>query len=104
LNTEGVVRVMHADHGMGVEFVMTAKEQRRTVERFLGVLAEHPDVAPEVTVEPEGLELEASSGSTASDGPEDALLALFRAQAGLPTEMFLEELRKQRTMGATASA
>jgi DNA-binding NarL/FixJ family response regulator len=102
LTTDGVVRVMHADHGMGVEFIQTAKEQKRTLERFLGVLAEHPNVAPEVTVEPEGLEVEAVSASTPASA-EDALVALFRAQAGLPTEAFLQELRKQRGVDATAS-
>ncbi len=102
LTTDGVVRVMHSDHGMGVEFIQTAKEQKQSLERFLGVLAEHRNVAPDVTVEPEGLEVEAVSAATASTA-EDALLALFRAQAALPAEAFLQELRKQRGSGAAAS-
>jgi hypothetical protein len=103
LTTDGVVRVMHGDQGMGVEFIQTTKEQKQTLERFLGVLGEHPNVAPEVMVEPEGLEVEAVSASTPASA-EDALVALFRTQAGLPAETFLQELRKQRAVGAAASA
>ncbi len=102
LTTDGAVRVMHADHGMGVEFIQTTQEQKRTLERFLGVLAEHPNVAPEVMVEPEGLEVEAVATATPSSA-EDALVALFRAQAGLPAEAFLEELRRQRGVGVATS-
>jgi hypothetical protein len=99
LRAEGIVRVMHPDTGMGVEFTQTTPEHRRALEKFLDVLTENRDLLPELLVEPEGLETEnpASAPEQASSGEtEDPLLELFRSQAGLSTESFREELRKQR--------
>jgi CheY-like chemotaxis protein len=106
LRAEGIVRVMHAEKGMGVEFSQTTAEHRELLETFLNLLREHRDVMPELMVEPEGLETEPSNTSSirASDEVEDALLGLFRNQAALPTDAFLAELRKQRGMAAAASA
>jgi len=105
LKTEGVVRVMHPDRGMGVEFTQTTAEHRALLEKFLGLLTENRDMQPELTVEPEGLETEAPESSRSREpgaGTEDALLGLFREQAELSPESFLLELRKQR--GAAAAA
>ena len=55
LRSEGVVRVMHPDKGMGVEFTQTTAEHRALLEKFLSQLAENPDTSPELMVEPEGL-------------------------------------------------
>jgi CheY-like chemotaxis protein len=106
LRTEGVVRVMHPDKGMGVEFTQTTPEHRGLLEKFLRVLTENRELLPELLVEPEGLETETSQGSraaAASSGEDDALLALFR-QATLPADSFLAELRKQRGVIASAAA
>jgi c-di-GMP-binding flagellar brake protein YcgR len=105
LRTEGVVRVMHPDKGMGVEFTKATPEHRTLLEKFLSLLTENRDVLPEMLVEPEGLETEApevAQVSAASSESEDLLLGLFRTQAGLSSDAFLVELRKQR--GATAAA
>jgi hypothetical protein len=99
LRAEGIVRVMHPDAGMGVEFTQATAEHRRALEKFLDVLAENRDLLPELLVEPEGLETEnpASAPVQASAGEaDDPLLELFRGQAGLSPEAFREELRKQR--------
>jgi c-di-GMP-binding flagellar brake protein YcgR len=99
LRAEGIVRVMHQDTGMGVEFTQTTPEHRRALEKFLDVLSENRNLLPELLVEPEGLETEspASAPEQASSGEtDDPLLDLFRSQAGLSTESFREELRKQR--------
>jgi c-di-GMP-binding flagellar brake protein YcgR len=99
LRAEGIVRVMHPDTGMGVEFTQATPEHRRALEKFLDVLSENRGLLPELLVEPEGLETEsaASAPEQASSGEnEDPLLELFRSQAGLSTESFREELRKQR--------
>jgi c-di-GMP-binding flagellar brake protein YcgR len=99
LRAEGIVRVMHPDTGMGVEFTQATPEHRRALEKFLDVLSENRDLLPELLVEPEGLETEsrASAPEQASSGETaDPLLELFRSQAGLSTESFREELRKQR--------
>ena len=41
VRAQGVVRVMHPDKGMGVEFTQTTPEHRAAVEKFLGVLTEN---------------------------------------------------------------
>jgi c-di-GMP-binding flagellar brake protein YcgR len=106
LRTEGVVRVMHPDKGMGVEFTQTTPEHRGLLEKFLSVLTGNRDLQPELLVEPEGLETGMSQGArnaAASGREDDALLALFR-QPMLAADSFLAELRKQRGAVATAAA
>jgi c-di-GMP-binding flagellar brake protein YcgR len=103
--TEGVVRVMHPDKGMGVEFTQTTAEHRVQLERFLGLLTENRNVLPELLVEPEGLEMDSAQHQQANQyasQTEDTLLGLFRNQAALSTEAFLLELRKQRGLAASA--
>jgi CheY-like chemotaxis protein len=105
IKAEGVVRVMHPDKGMGVEFTQSTAEHRSLLEKFLSVLTENRDVLPELLVEPEGLETETSmhSRNAAADETEDTLLALLRKRDPLPADSFLAELRKQRGVGAAAS-
>jgi c-di-GMP-binding flagellar brake protein YcgR len=105
LRTEGVVRVMHPEKGMGVEFSQATPEHRALLEKFLGLLTDNGSVTPELLVEPEGLEVDSSQSSpvsTAPGEPEDTLLGLFRNQAQLPADLFLAELRKQRGLVAAA--
>jgi c-di-GMP-binding flagellar brake protein YcgR len=105
LKTEGVVRVMHAEKGMGVEFTQTTAEHRAKLEKFLSLLNENRDLLPELLVEPEGLETESTQNaqiSPESGESEDTLIGLFRNQASLSADSFLMELRKQR--GAAAAA
>lgn len=100
LRAEGVVRVMHPDKGMGVEFTQTTAEHRSSLERFLGVLSENREVRPELLVEPEGLETEEASSSKVAAGlsarHDDPLLQLFHSETSLSPEAFQQELRKQR--------
>jgi CheY-like chemotaxis protein len=107
LRTEGVVRIMHPDKGMGVQFTQSTAEHRALLEKFLSLLTENREVLPELLVEPEGLETEASPASIipgAMAETEDTLLVLFRSQAALSAEAFLAELRKQRGLAASAGA
>ena len=96
IRVEGVVRVMHPDKGMGVEFTQATSEHRQALEKFLGVLNENRNLLPELLVEPEGL----SEGSTAANEvvapTDDPLLKLFRTESSLGAEAFQEALRKQR--------
>jgi DNA-binding NarL/FixJ family response regulator len=97
LRAEGVVRVMHPEVGMGVEFTQATEEQRQHVEKFIQHLMATDGALPELQVQPEGLEtgpMETSVGR--SDTTEDPLLDLFQHKASLPAEIFLGELRKQR--------
>jgi CheY-like chemotaxis protein len=106
LRAEGVVRVMHPDQGMGVEFTQSTAEHRALLEKFLSLLTENREVLPELLVEPEGLETELSNPllpTVAAGEGEDTLLGLFRHQAALPADAFLAELHKQRGLAAHAS-
>jgi c-di-GMP-binding flagellar brake protein YcgR len=106
LRTEGVVRIMHPDRGMGVEFIQSTPEHRGLLEKFLSLLTDNRDVLPELLVEPEGLETEGTHAlltSTASGDSEDTLLGLFRSQAALTADAFLTELRKQRGLAAASA-
>jgi CheY-like chemotaxis protein len=107
LRSEGVVRVMHPDKGMGVEFTQTTAEHRALLEKFLGCLTGDPETLPELLVEPEGLETEpVPTLQSASDSPDadDPLIDLFRNRSGLGADSFHAELRKQRGLTAAAAA
>ncbi len=107
LRAEGVVRVMHPEQGMGVEFTQTTPQHRQALEKFLSVLTENRSLLPELLVEPEGLESEPHTSSaiaSPSAEGEDPLLGLFRNQAALPPDSFLAELRKQRSVALSVSA
>jgi CheY-like chemotaxis protein len=97
LRVQGVVRVMHPEVGMGIEFTQSTEEQREHVETFIQTLMQGDGALPELLVQPEGLETEASrSKAHYNDSVEDPLLDLFDRKASLPAELFLGELRKQR--------
>ncbi|MBZ5683138.1 MAG: PilZ domain-containing protein [Acidobacteriia bacterium] len=107
LRAEGVVRVMHPDKGMGVEFTQTTPHHRDALEKFLSVLTENRNLLPELLVEPEGLESGSGASSESTGGSsefDDPLLGLFRSQAALPADTFFEELRKQRSVAVSATA
>lgn len=97
VRAQGLVRVMHPDKGMGVEFTQTTPEHQAAVEKFLGVLSDNRTLLPELLVEPEGLESEPGTPQSPSAGTDDPLLQLFRGEA-LPFEVFQEALRKQRSL------
>jgi hypothetical protein len=123
LRAPGVVRVMHPDKGMGVEFAQAMPKQRATLEKFLELLTANASLQPEVLVQPEGMESEDTSGkpSSASAEPvmseagntgaaynpsaeqEDPLLELFHRESLAPEE-FHQELRNQRAASAAKAA
>lgn len=93
----GVVRLMHPDIGMGVEFTQKTTQQREHAREFLHALNNADGALPDLLVEPEGLDGgEADAPGPSSDESEDRLLDLFRRKAELTTEAFLIELRRQR--------
>jgi c-di-GMP-binding flagellar brake protein YcgR len=103
VRAQGVVRVMHPDKGMGVEFTQTTPEHRAAVEGFLGMLSENRSLAPELLVEPEGFDSGSHSSNSSSANPDDPLLQLFSAELPTP-DAFHEALRKQRAMPVQAAA
>ena len=102
VRAQGVVRVMHADKGMGVEFTQATPEHRAAVEKFLSVLNENRALMPELLVEPEGLESEPIASKPAAD-VDDPLLQLFYGEA-LTAEQFRDVLQKQRGIASTGAS
>jgi CheY-like chemotaxis protein len=103
---EGVVRVMHPEVGMGVEFTRTTNQQRKHLEEFIQALTKSNGAQPELVVEPEGMnDVEAgNSQKTVLDEMEDPLLELFQRNTEFTVESFLSELRKQRNSPPLAQA
>ena len=98
---EGVVRVMHPEIGMGVEFTQTTNQQRKHLERFIHALKNNDGAQPELVVEPEGLnDAESVPQQIVSDEIDDPLLELFQRSAEFTAENFMSELRKQRNSPA----
>jgi c-di-GMP-binding flagellar brake protein YcgR len=97
IQAEGVVRVMHPEVGMGVEFTQKTTQQREQVEKFIRTLTTSGGALTDLLVEPEGFDSgEPTIPATDVEEPYDPLLDLFRNKAELDTEAFLKELRKQR--------
>jgi CheY-like chemotaxis protein len=110
VHTEGMVRVVHPGHGMGVEFPSRTEEQRTQVGSLIDVLRSSPEATPELTISPKALVadlLQFESGDKtreSSDEPEDPLLELLRRGASIQQNEFLAELQQQRSPEAAASA
>ncbi len=96
VRVDGIVRVMHPETGMGVEFTQRTEAQRYHVEKFIHVLTNSGGAVPELMVEPDCID---NSVLTTTESPlehlEDPLLALF-LRTELSPHDFHTELRKQR--------
>lgn len=92
VQAEGVVRVMHPEVGMGMEFTRGTTQQRADVEKFIRTLTENSGLVPELWVEPQGLE--PAEPSPRKNAIGDPLLQLFHSD--LTLEAFAAELRAQR--------
>ena len=101
IRAQGVVRIMHPDKGMGVEFTQATPEHRAAVEKFLEVLTGNRTLLPELLVEPEGLESEPGAIKPPPD-LDDPLLQLFYGES-LTAEQFQEALHKQRATPPAAT-
>jgi len=97
VRVQGIVRLMHPDQGMGVQFTQNTPEQRAALEKFLGVLTENRSLMPELLVQAEGLESDAAQPQPSAAEAEDPLLQLFYGEP-LAAEAFHEALRKQRAV------
>jgi c-di-GMP-binding flagellar brake protein YcgR len=103
VRAQGVVRIMHPDKGMGIEFTQATPEHRAAVERFVGVLNENRTLLPELLVEPEGLESEPNPPQSPFASTDDPLLQLFYGER-LTAEAFHEAMRKQRAAPTAVAA
>jgi len=99
IHTDGLVRVMHPGHGMGIEFPARTEEQRKSVGEFIEFLTSQPGATPQLETSPRSLVADAvdlnQTGSAATDA-DDPLLELLRTGNALDEEAFLAELHRQR--------
>lgn len=110
VHTEGMVRVAHPGHGMGVEFPSRTAEQRAQVGNLIDVLRSSPAAAPELTISPKALVADLTQfvpadkkAEESADDLEDPLLELLRRGTALQQEEFLSELHHQRNPQDVAS-
>ncbi len=110
VHTEGMVRVTHPGHGMGVEFPSRTEEQRAQVGNLIDVLRSSPDATPELTISPKALVADLTQfvpadkkAEESEDDLEDPLLELLRRGTALQQEEFLSELHHQRNPQEAAS-
>jgi CheY-like chemotaxis protein len=103
---DGVVRVMHPEVGMGVEFTRTTNQQQKHLEEFIHLLTNSNGAQPELVVEPEGMNDvdPVNSEKTVLDDLEDPLLELFQRNGEFTVDNFLNELRRQRNSPPLARA
>ncbi len=111
VHTEGMVRVAHPGHGMGVEFPSRTPQQRAQVGNLIDVLRSSPDATPELAISPKALFADLAQFLTGDQNPEapaedmdDPLLELLRRGTSLQQDDFLAELRHQRNPEHVASA
>ena len=104
VHTEGMVRVTHPGHGMGVEFPSRTSEQRAQVGNLISFLRSCPETMLELDISPCALVADLSQFEhdetpqlEAGDDMEDTLLDLLRNGITLQQDKFLAELRRQRT-------
>jgi CheY-like chemotaxis protein len=121
VHTEGMVRVTHPGHGMGVEFPCRTPEQRAEVTNLINLLRSCPESMLELGVSPraltadlsqfqkrrdeaiEALHAEDLSSDPSAEEMEDPLLELLRVGSTLQPDDFLAELRRQRSGESVAT-
>ncbi len=110
VHTEGMVRVAHPGHGMGVEFPSRTEEQRAQVGNLIGFLRNAPEAMLELIISPRALVADLTQFehadqplTDAADELEDPLLELLRRGTSLQQDDFLAELRHQRSPEDVAS-
>ncbi|MGC2185616.1 MAG: PilZ domain-containing protein [Terriglobales bacterium] len=107
VQAEGMVRVMHPEFGMGIQFASGTAEQREHVGSFINFLTSRPGTLPQLLITPRALAAVNDQDyrrSKASDEPEDLLLGLLNRADSLSQEDFLQELRQQRSSEEVASS
>jgi CheY-like chemotaxis protein len=101
IHTEGMVRVTHPGHGMGVEFPSRTPEQRAQVENLISFLRSCPESMLGLSISPRALTADLTQFEHAPDECvetlEDPLLELMRQGSSLQQDAFLAELRRQRS-------
>lgn len=95
LGSQGMVRVMHPSHGMGIEFLARNAEHCQRTEEFIRGLGE-VGAQLELMVAPLNSWVKENQSATGATDLNDPLLELLRSHESFSQEMFLEELQSQR--------
>ncbi len=108
VHTEGMVRVVHPGHGMGLEFPSRTAEQRAQVGNLISFLRNSPAAMLELMVSPRALvadaaQFEPDPEAVPAEELDDPLLDLLRRGTSLQQDEFLGELRHQRSPEDVAS-
>ncbi|MGB8990263.1 MAG: PilZ domain-containing protein [Candidatus Sulfotelmatobacter sp.] len=111
VKTQGKVRFMDPELGMGIEFVAPTARHRHRLEELIQQIEANPDAIAEVLVEPEGIDWENSAAeSSETTGPtedaveSDPLLELFCKGGTLTKAEFLVELGKHELASSPSKA
>jgi CheY-like chemotaxis protein len=102
---QGMVRVMHPEFGMGIEFASSTAPERDQVRQFIEFLSTRPGVTPRLSIAPLTLPAGQDSGrlqAPANGDFDDPLLDLLRNHEALSQEEFLQQLCQQRGTPAMA--
>ena len=109
VHTEGMVRVAHPGHGMGVEFPSRTPEQRAQVSNLISFLRTCPATMLELIISPRALVADITqfepgekTAEESSDEMEDPLLDLLRRGTSLQQDDFFSELQHQRSPEETS--
>lgn len=104
VHTEGMVRVAHPGHGMGLEFPSRTPQQREQVANLINFLRNCPATMLEIIISPRALVADITQFEPgekkmedAGDELEDPLLELLRRGTSLQQDDFLAELQHQRS-------
>ena len=110
VHTEGMVRVTHPGHGMGVEFPSRTPEQRAQVGNLIDFLRNCPATMLQLIISPRALVADITQFETSeqkadpgAEEMEDLLLELLRHGTALQQEDFLAELQQQRIPQETSA-
>lgn len=102
VRADGMVRVMHPNFGMGIEFASRTAEQRQQVGTFIEFLSSRPGTLPTLLITPYALaagndeDYRGTVEPDSADEPQDPLLDLLNRAGSLSQDEFLQELRQQR--------
>jgi len=109
VHTEGMVRVAHPGHGMGVEFPSRTSEQRAQVANLINFLRSCPATMLELIISPRALVADITQfepgdkkAEESGDEMEDPLLDLLRRGTSLQQDDFFSELQHQRSPEETS--
>ena len=69
VQAEGMVRVMHPEYGMGIEFASGTLEQRDQVGSFIGFLTSRPGTQPQLLITPRALAAPTTKTTAAARQP-----------------------------------